>query len=863
MRFVLRMAARELRASWRRLLFFFLCVAIGVGAIVALRSVIQTVRAGLVREARSIIASDVLIQTNRGWTPDLRAEVDRRLADADVLDRTESIETATMVRAEQGRVARMVELRGVEPAFPFYGTLVLRGGQPYSHALVRGRGALVGPELLVQLGIQGGDRIVIGGQPFEVRGIIEQEPGRRVGAFSFGARVLVDLEDLLSTGLLSYGSRASHQILLRVREPAVAALTRRLREDLRDRFVSTRSYQALEDDIGEDLQRAENYLSLVGFVIVVLGGIGVWSVTRVFVRQKIRSVAILKCVGATTRQVLATYVVQVALLGLAGSGLGVALAWLGVASIPASVTAAFGGAAYGLTASAVVQGLLVGLLVSLLFALVPLLEVRRVRPLLLLRGGESGLGAGTPDRTPGWGLGSWLRRIDYVQAGTGVAVTAALVLVASWQAASLRAGGLVSLGFAGVALVLSGAAWAVVRVVRPLSATPWFPLRHAVLSLRRPGNQTRVILLAVGLGSFFVLGVRALQQNLMAEFALELDQRGADMFLIDIQRDQVAGVRQILRERGGEGGAAARLVPVLRARVTAVRGREVNLESYADVRGRGSLAREYTITYRAGLEANETITAGAIWNSEAPLPAAGVQEVSIEQSIHERFDINVGDTMRFDVLGRSLEARVTSVRRVEWEDSRSGGFMFVFRPGALSEAPHSFIGFLRGPADAIDRARLQHALVERYPNISAIDGRDILARIQSIVDNVMLAISIVGGVAFFGGVLILVGAVAMTKFQRVYEAAILRTLGAGTRLLTLMIAIEYCALGLLAGLIGAAGALALSWAVSRHLFDIPWEPTPVLLGAGTILTAALVGTIGVLASLDVLRRKPLGTLRAE
>jgi putative ABC transport system permease protein len=297
--------------------------------------------------------------------------------------------------------------------------------------------------------------------------------------------------------------------------------------------------------------------------------------------------------------------------------------------------------------------------------------------------------------------------------------------------------------------------------------------------------------------------------------------------------------------------------------VTAVRGREVNLESYADVRGRGSLAREYTITYRGGLEPNEQLTSGVFWNSDTPLAAGAVQEVSIEQSIHERFRIDVGDVMRFDVLGRGIEARVTSVRRVDWEDSRSGGFMFVFRPGALSEAPHAFIGFLRGPADATDRARLQHALVQRYPNISTIDGRDILARIKSIVDNVILAISVVGGVALLSGVLILVGAVAMTKFQRVYEAAILRTLGASTRLLGTMIALEYCALGMLAGLIGAAGALGLSWAVTRHLFDIAWQPAPLLLAAGTVLTAALVGTIGVAASLDVLRKKPLGTLRAE
>src|SRR5688500_4044655 len=202
MDFVFRMAARELRASWRRLVFFFVCVAIGVAAIVTLRSIIQSVRNGLVREARSTIASDVLVQTNRAWTPEVRAALEERLARAPLLDRTESIETATMVRAEGGgAVARMVELRGVEPGFPFYGTLALQGGTPYSHDLVRNFGALVRVELLAQLDVRVGDRILIGGRPFTIRGVIDQEPGRRVGGFTMGTRVIIDLADLREIGL--------------------------------------------------------------------------------------------------------------------------------------------------------------------------------------------------------------------------------------------------------------------------------------------------------------------------------------------------------------------------------------------------------------------------------------------------------------------------------------------------------------------------------------------------------------------------------------------------------------------------------------------------------------------------------------
>ena len=862
MKFVLSMTLRELRASWRRLLFFFVCVAIGVGAIVALRSVIQNVRTSMVAEARAMMAADIRIGTNRPWTPELLQIIDEQLAGKPVLERTEAIETATMVRAASGgSVARMVELRAIQPEFPLYGSIELAGGRAYSHDLLRDQGALARPELLAQLGIGEGDTILIGGLPFTVRGILLKEPGRRAGAFTLGSRVFIDHADLATTGLLAYGSRASYQIMLRVEDRAVDGLTRDLRAQVRDRFAGAWSYKQAEDDISEDMERAENYLSLVGFVIVVLGGIGVWSVTRVFVKQKIRSVAILKCIGATTRQVLSTYVLQVMLLGLGGSLLGVGLAAVALSAIPESMLAAFSGARTGLTLSAVLQGTGVGLLVSLLFSLVPLLEVRRVKPLLLLRGGDASMAAAGGARRS---FGEWVRSIDRVQAGVGVIVTVALVAVAAWQAASLEVGLIVSGGFAALALLLHGAGILLVRLIRPLAAVRIFAMRHAVLSLRRPGNQTRVILLAVGLGVFFVLGIRALQSNLLEEFAIELEQGGPDMFLIDIQQDQVADLRTYLSERIDPGSAPPRLLPVLRARVTGVRGAEVNLENYEDVRGRGSLGREYTITYRDHLESNETLIEGEFWEGQGPLPSDATElQVSIERSIHERFDINVGDLMRFDVLGRVLEARVTSVRDVEWEDSRNGGFMFVFRPGPLSQAPHTYIAILRAPEATQARAAFQASLVTRFPNVSAIDVREVLASVQGIIDNVTLAISIVGGIALFGGVLILVGAVAMTKFQRIYEAAILRTLGASSRTLAVMLAGEYTTLGLLAGVIGAAGALALSWAMTQYVFDIEWRPAIGLLAGGAVITTLLVAVIGVMASGDVLRKKPLATLRAE
>jgi putative ABC transport system permease protein len=339
---------------------------------------------------------------------------------------------------------------------------------------------------------------------------------------------------------------------------------------------------------------------------------------------------------------------------------------------------------------------------------------------------------------------------------------------------------------------------------------------------------------------------------------VQIGEDAPDMFLIDIQEDQKDSLAAFIDEQNGSE-APPNVIPVLRARITAVRGREVSLETYEQVRGRGSLSREYTITYRPQLNANEELLQGRWWGATQ----TGEAEVSIEESLQERFRINIGDQMQFDVLGRTIPARVTSIRKVNWRDYRSGGFMIVFRPGPFDNAPHSYISSVNGPRDPAARSRMQAALVARYPNVSVIDLREVLDTIQTIVDGVTLGVTVVGGLVLFSGMLILVGAVSMTKFQRVYEAAILKTLGASSRLIAAMLLLEYGVLGAIAGTVGALGAVALSWGVARYALDLTWHAVPAITIVGISATAVCVAAIGVLASLDVLRHKPLATLRAE
>jgi putative ABC transport system permease protein len=844
--FIVRMAWREMRWAWRRLLFFFLCLSVGVASIVTLRSVVQSVRAALRTEARTLLGADLALSTSRPWDTGARSQIDALAARFPLAARVNQVETLTMVRpADPAKaVSRLVELLGVESGYPLYGAVELDGGQPYSHRRLARRGALVRPELLAQLDVAVGDDVIIGDTRFTIRGIVLAEPGRRAGAFSFGTRVFVDRRDLEAAGLLGFGSRATYRLLLKMPEGDTAKLARDLRQALRDQFVSVRTSQSTEDQLGRELGRAENYLSLVGLVIVILGGVGVWSVIRVFVQQKLRSVAILKCVGGSTGQILTIYLAQVALMGLTGSAIGVLLAAGALAWLRPVVAAATGiDTGVALTASAVTQGAGIGLAVALLFALVPLLDVRHVRPSILLRVSE----AARPRR-------------DAVWFGAALGIGVLLVALAAWQAGSWRVGGILAGGFTGVSLVLLGAGAALVRAMRPLQRSRHLAIRYASRRVGRPGSQVRPILLAVGLGAFLVVGVRLLQDDLRQALAISMRPDSPDMFLIDVQPDQADGVRAFLRGPGAASRGEPTLIPVLRARITGIRGMETTLDSYEDVRGRGGgLGREYVVTYRANLAQNERLTAGEFWPAASP---AGAQ-VSVEEGLAGRQRLRPGDTIRFDILGRAIEAKVTSIRNVDWADARAGGFMFVFRPGVLESAPGTFIAPVRGPTDAVARARFQRDLTARFPNVSVIDVREILAGVTRVLRNVALAVTVVGSIVLVSGILILVGSISMTRFQRMYEVAVLKTLGATAGLVAAMLAVEYGLIGAAAGVIGAAGALGLAWAVGRFVLALPWEPALGTLIAGVAGAAVLVTAVGMLASLDVLRRKPLATLRAE
>jgi putative ABC transport system permease protein len=854
-KFVFNLAYREMRASWRRLLFFFLCIAIGVGSIVALRSLVQNVNASIVRESRSLLTADVQVSASAPLNDQTKAVLDRYANSPMVAAQTQVIESSTMLRSlkSTGSMPKMVDVKAVEAGFPFYGEMLLGDGAVYSHELLRNHGVLVKQGMLISMGLQIGDKVRIGEANFTIRGVIEREPGGTMNGFSFAPRVLIDFADAASAGLIGRVSRTRLRMLYRSRPDVDSVLADSLRRDLRSQAgVNVRSFRSSQDQMSRTLGQVEDYLSLIGLIILVLGGIGVSSVTRVFVDQKIKTIAILKCLGGRNARVLGAYLLQVLGLGLLGSLMGLGIARVATGTLPKFFADKLPlNVEFGMTWQASLQGVTVGLLISLLFSLTPLLKIRRIKPNLVLRslsGGEK-------------------QSFDWLRLVTSVVVALGLVGVASWQAGSLKIGGIFLIGLTLMAGVLALAATGLMKFLRGLRRLPYFPLRQGINSLYRPGNQTRIILMAVGLGVFFVVSVRSLQLNLRAEFSPDLDNLRADLYLIDIQKDQREGVEEIIRKHTGDSPV---IVPTVRARISRINDGEVASDREAANRNRdrksnrggnqnmGLLGREYILTYRDYVEDFEQITAGTFWD-RTPNPEG---EISIEELLHDELGLNVGDRVMFDVMGRSVSARVSNIRRVDWRNARTG-FLIVFRPGALDDAPAMYISAIKGPVDNAVRAQMQRELVDRFSNISVVDVRDLIELARGIIQNISLAISFVGGFVFLSGLLILIGSIAMTKFHRLYESAILKTLGAKRKLIVGTLLVEYGALGLIAGLLGSVSAIALTWAISEYGLKIPWRFIPSVNFLGVAVTTILVMLVGVASSWDVMIKKPLGILRSE
>ena len=844
MNFIFNLTRREIRSSWRRLLFFFLCIAIGVGSIVALRSLIQNLSQAVGGDARELLTADFVISSTNDFSPTDISKIESVVKNSNVIEaRNEVIETSAMARPadKSNEEFSFVELKGIESPFPLVGNFTLAGGKPFDFKLLENKGAVVAPVLLDELSVKIGDKIRVGDAEFQIRGTFDREPGGS-GGFRLGARIFVEKKAFDEAGLTNNRGRIRRRILYRT-SANPTQIVGDLREAIKGTTLRVQSYRETEDRLGEQFARTENYLSLTGLLILVLGGVGVWNVARVFVEQKRKSVAVLKCLGASGTRIITVYLLQILTLGLIGSLFGVFLAqaalwfarWRFLEDLPETMS-------YIVPFRVAWQGVLLGVLISLLFSTLPLLQIRTIKPNLLLRDENN----------------QNLRRLDLTKWIFGAISLAGLLAIAAWQAGSVKVGAFFLAGLGVTSLVLYLTAFVLTKLLKNFKNFGSFSISQAINSLYRPGNQTLIILLAVGLGAFVVLAVQFMQTNLIREFDFTRNQRLPSLFFIDIQKSQIKELENIIQQKTGE---KAQAIPTIRARISYINGKPIDYENKEVREQQGQIGREFAVTYRPNLDENETVVDGIWWNNSENQKDY-VPQVSVEEGMAKNLGVSIGDSITFDVSGRNITAQVASIRKLDLRNTRTA-FIFVFRPGVLDDAPQTFVATMLKRLPEKERQKLQLTVIDQFPNVRIFDVAEIVAVVEKLVNNFVIAISFVGGFVILSGILILIGSVALTKSQRVYENAVLKTLGAKRKILAVILFAEYGLLGFLAGIIGTGFAVLLSFAVSKYVLNIEWQFDLTLTILGILITAFLVMIVGALSSFDVLFKKPLATLRSQ
>ncbi len=613
--------------------------------------------------------------------------------------------------------------------------------------------ALVHPSLLQRLGASVGDRMKIGNADFVISGVIRQEPDRSVGVFSLGPRVMIGAEDLAATGLVRPGSRVRHRVLFRL-PPGVSAEAFKdaLAARLPDANVRVTTYSQAQPGVRRFWNQLTVYLGLTGLVALMVGGIGVATSVRAFVRGKLDTIAVLKCLGVGWRQMLAAYLLQTVLLGLGGSLLG---AGLGTAVQLAVVPAISPLLPFSLEPSvslpSVLAGLAMGTGLTLLFALWPLLDIRRVPPALILR---RDVEARLPGRRP------WL---------AGVPIAAGLAALVFWQAGSFKVGGLFLGGLAGALALLGLTAQAVIAGARRLPRLRSLAWRHAVANVHRPGSHAGVVLLSLGVAVMLIVAVALLEQSLRAELADRGPERSPAFFFIDIQRDQVEPFARLVKDLSRQ---APELTPVVRSRLATINGASVADDPRQKNEEVWYLSREYVLTWGAEPPPRNDVIAGRWWTADE---ARREPLISVEEDIAKNLGVTIGGTLGFDIQGVTVQARIVNIRKVDWQ-SFNTNFFVIFSQGALDGAPSTWIATARVPP--AEEAAVQSAVTAAFPNVTAIPIREVLERISAVLDQIALAIRLLAGVSIATGLIVTAGALGVSRHQRLYQSVILKTLGA-------------------------------------------------------------------------------------
>jgi putative ABC transport system permease protein len=822
----LRMLRRNAHAGEARVLAAALFVA--VASVTTVGFFADRVQGALDRQANELLGGDLALIADHDVPA---AFLDEAKGEGLAMAQTRTF--PSMVAGPDG--ASLSEIKAASDSFPLRGRVRLASapGAAEPDAEVEGSPAKgtvwVGAPLVSRIGARAGGTIRVGNASLTVAGIISREPDSVLDYFGIAPRVLMNVADLEATGLIQVGSRVTYRVMVAGEAKAVA----RYAAAVRPRLGRGERLEGVRESRGEvrvALERAQRFLGLASLLSVVLASVAVALAARRFSQRQTDGAAMMRCLGATQADIFAINGWQFLSLGTAGCAAGT-LAGFAAQAILAQWLAGF----FSVTLPApgwlpAARGAVIGLVLILGFTLPPLLRLRNVPTLRVLR---NDMAVAEPSSLMAYGL--------------GFGALAALIV---WQAGDPKLGGIALAGFVAALGVAAAAGYVLIRVVARLRANAAGPWRYGLANLRRRTGASLVQIMALGIGIMAMLLLTVVRTDLIAKWQSSMPADAPNRFAINIQSDQLPEVKRYFEALRL---ATPDLYPMVRGRLVAIGARAVSPSDFKDDRARRLVEREFNLSYAALLRPDNRIVAGSWW------PAAGAEpQFSVEEGIAKTLSISVGDTLSWDIGGSRLEARVTSLRKVDW-DSFKANFFVIASPGVLDAYPASWITSFHLPPS---REEVVTRLVARFPNVSVIDLTAIMGQVRRISDQVSRAVEFVFLFTIAAGLVVLFAAITTTQDERIFEGAVMRTLGASRRQMVLLQLAEFLAIGLLAGLVAAAGAVALAYVLADRVLGVPYDFNWVVPVAGLIAGGAGVAIAGLLGTRRAVDSPPLAAIRA-
>lgn len=834
---VWKMAWRDGRQNLSRLFLFTAALIMGISAVVAISSLNYSLQEELDRNAKELLGADLVLNSNKKFETDIFSVIDttkQQIArDADM---------ASMVMFMNTQQSRLVKLTAMKGDFPFYGEMATFPSNA-NELMKTGRYAMMDESLASQYQVSSEDSIKVGNKIFKMAGVVTKIPGGGGLTSTLAPAVYISLDALDSTGLVQFGSRVGYSLYIKTRSDIETnKLIERIKPLSKKIGFGYETVQARRDGLGQGLKSVYRFFSLLAFVALVLGCIGVASSVHIYAREKRDDVAILRCIGSSGWQAFNIYFIQIFVLGIigsvVGSGLGVvihqSIPFVFQEYIPLKLQ-------FAISWRAIVEGIILGAIVSVLFTLLPLVSVRFVPPLTVLRA----------DFDPG----KFFSKTKWLAIGLIVLFP---ILAAAYQTKSLLTGALFSVGLAVALCLLALVAIGLLFFVRryfPTNAS--FIFRHALSNLFRPNNQTRVLMVTIGLGTFIISTLNVIEKSLLNQVEFSGGKNQSNTILFDIQPNQKEGVVKLIKD---QPLPVNQVVPIITCRIKELKGKSIE-EIQKDTTSipEWALTREYRVTYRDSLTSSEELIKGDL-QKYYPQKKDSVF-VTISEGMHETLQLKIGDSLVFDLQGVPMKAWIGGIRKVNWPKDPPN-FIFVFPTGVLENAPQIYVASTRVDDPQV-ATRFQRALVTDYSNVSLIDLRLILSTVDELFNKIGLVVRFLALFSIVTGLVVLAGAVMNSKFVRMKENVLLRTIGARTSQLTKITLIEYGYLGVFSAFTGMLLSLGGGWLLTKFFFDVQFSIDPyelAAIGAGVIFLTVFIGWFN---SREVISTPPLQVLRKE